>query len=59
MRFFLRSLLMYLCCAGLFMISNRSAVGEAVALLINRNGDKFSFRVAGEDGNEDWLLQFT
>ena len=41
------------------MISNRSAVGEAVALLINRNGDKFSFRVAGEDGNEDWLLQFT
>jgi len=42
-----------------FTVSNRSAVGEGVALSINWNGDKFSFRVAGEDGNEDWLLQFS
>ncbi len=42
-----------------FTVSNRSAVGEGVALSINWNGDKFSFRVAGEVGNEDWLLQFS
>ena len=42
-----------------FTASNRSVVGEGVALSITWNGDKFSFHVVGEDSNEDWLLQFS
>ena len=39
--------------------SFRSPADEGVALRINWDGDEFSFRVAGEDGLGEWLLQFS
>ena len=40
-------------------VSLRSPADEGVSLRIKWNGDEFSFRVAGEDGLGEWLLQFS
>ena len=39
--------------------SLRSSADEGVSLRIKWNGDEFSFRVVGEDGPGEWLLQFS
>ena len=60
MRFYLSS---HLLCSLLALVSIassfRSPADEDVALRINWDGDDFSFRVAGEDGLGEWLLQFS